>query len=234
MYLVESADDEAAKAAAGQAFKEAVAARDALPKEERGTFRGAAAIEEGLFFEDPAAYDGMSERYAEAQRAVNKASDAGDEARVSYFRLNIHGMGVYLSIMAALGMLQPTSSTDRPAWPAEPEGMDWEQYEALESGAPEEKALVPADVTVYHQAQQAVLRWTPEAFSGICEHKFSSNDGWLVTPEEITTALAAYREHNDVQIKAVLEAAGANPPDYWLKWIAFLELAVTHGGFTVH
>lgn len=235
MYLVENADDQEFIQAAQAAWNEAVDARDALPKEEQGTFRGAEAFQEGLYFDDPRAWTGQTERYTAAQAAVNQASDALDKARVSYFRLNIHGMGRYLGIMDALNMLQPTRREDRPEWPDAPERDSfYNELEALEEGGPDAEASAPADVVAFHKAHQEVLTWHPEIVLGMAEHKFGSNDDWRVTPEEIKAALETYHDTSAERIQAVLAAAGlGDDADYWLRWIGFLMLGAEHGGIRV-
>ncbi|GHO60047.1 hypothetical protein KSB_85220 [Ktedonobacter robiniae] len=62
--------------------------------------------------------------------------------------------------------------------------------------------------------------------TGIPAYKFGSNDGWLVTPDELSAALAAY----DACI-----ADGVEPPAFtwWGDWINYLRRAASHGGFRV-
>lgn len=79
----------------------------------------------------------------------------------------------------------------------------------------------------------------------IPSHKFSTNDGWHVTPDELNAALREYNRHSMDRVTGVLVECGlidavtrADEPDqnleYWHKWIAFLSGAARHGGFKVH
>ncbi|MXM66103.1 hypothetical protein GR925_22290 [Streptomyces sp. HUCO-GS316] len=83
----------------------------------------------------------------------------------------------------------------------------------------------------YVEQREAHLAWHPKPPFGIALHKLGSNDGWLVTPEEITAALESYRTHSGDEVKVIV---GDKELDYWLKWIAYLERAQRHGGFRVH
>lgn len=65
---------------------------------------------------------------------------------------------------------------------------------------------------------------------GIPIHKLGSNDGWLVRPEEITSALVPYDHLDRRSISLVV----GDHLDYWDKWIEFLRLAASCGGFRVH
>jgi hypothetical protein len=119
----------------------------------------------------------------------------------NYFRLNIWGMSRFGGAMSALGMIDENASL-RVGFP---EGDD---PDALESCLAQREA-------------------TP---AGIPAYKFSSNDGWLVLPEEIRPALDLYRALNEPEKR--VEAAGVEL-DYWREWLAFLDRAAERGGFRV-
>ncbi|MEU7400737.1 hypothetical protein [Streptomyces sp. NPDC044948] len=146
-----------------------------------------------------------------------------------YFRLNIWGMSRYAQLMEQLGMV----ATDYPLapWPEKPDGIDWEDVSAVRH--PEDcEGQEPAkpEAVAYSKTLDEYLAWHPDPPLGIALHKFGTNDGWLVTPEEIATALESYRTHSGEEVKALL----AGELDYWLKWIAYLERAQRCGGFRVH
>lgn len=63
---------------------------------------------------------------------------------------------------------------------------------------------------------------------GIGVWKLCSNDGWHVTPDEITSALARLEEA-EVTFDEEFDGAGA----YWDRWVAWLTLAAEHEGFEV-
>jgi hypothetical protein len=66
--------------------------------------------------------------------------------------------------------------------------------------------------------------------AGLPAYKLSSNDGWLVLPEEIRPALDLYRALTEPEKRV---AAAGVELDYWREWIAFLDRAAAHGGFRV-
>jgi hypothetical protein len=70
----------------------------------------------------------------------------------------------------------------------------------------------------------------PQPVLGIPRHKFSSNDGWLVTPAQIAAALDIYRSRTAEEVAAVMEPKDR---DIWGKWIDFLDYAKDRGGFRV-
>jgi hypothetical protein len=72
--------------------------------------------------------------------------------------------------------------------------------------------------------------------------KFGSNDGWLVTPEEIAGALEAWAETDMARdhLAADRFRRGMSTKtyetiseDYWRQWIEFLRRAKDRGGFQV-
>lgn len=100
--------------------------------------------------------------------------------------------------------------------------------------------------------------WHPKNVAGIAVHKFGSNDGWIVTPEEIRAALAIYEQKlvepghaggeetidrggAELVGDKVLEMLGVAAPSLisdvdpgvWGRWIEWLEKAAERGGFEV-
>lgn len=155
----------------------------------------------------------------------NTAEDSDN----SYFRLNIWGMGRFREFMDRLGMV----STDYPLapWPEKPDSIDWEDVSAVRYPEDYEgQQPVKPDAVAFAKTIEVHLAWHPDPPFGIALHKFGSNDGWLVTPEEIAAALESYRTHSGNEVKVIVGDA----LDRWIKWITYLERAQLHGGFRVH
>lgn len=142
------------------------------------------------------------------QPEVDAAYEAMGKAEAYYFRLNIFGMERYRAAMAELGMLDSLTRG--------PRQNDWDQA-SLGSEARQEKAY------------EKLRTRTAEHPTGLPRYKFGSNDGWLITPEEIKAALARYERPG-----AGFFAAHEIDEDYWDEWIHFLEQAVERGGFRVY
>jgi hypothetical protein len=157
-----------------------------------------------------------------------------------YFRLNIWGMGRYITLMRELGMVYASSSPG--GWP------EWKRYpddegrqgqfesaqehlkygEALEESIPDDVMQAARD---HVAAEDEILRHHPAGGRVIPSHKFSSNDGWVVTPDEITAALAVLDARTDTD---EIAAYHTEDLDYWHDWISYLRRAVDAGGFEVH
>jgi hypothetical protein len=78
---------------------------------------------------------------------------------------------------------------------------------------------------------------------GISGYKLCSNDGWLVTPEELHNALSVYQSraadraevmHQTFQLEFYTPEDSKWLSGYWRQWIAFLKRAEKHGGFRVY
>ncbi|MGH3647629.1 MAG: hypothetical protein ACRDTM_10720 [Micromonosporaceae bacterium] len=148
-----------------------------------------------------------------------------------YFRLNLHGMGRFYDAMQQVGMLYDS----RPAgpWPQSPSRRIEEiVYELGRGGTPHAGPDELRQARDYAETLRRHLSAHPPGGDVIPSHKFSTNDGWIVTPDEIKAALSAY------------EAAGAGAAErllstrdelnYWDNWIAYLRRAIDHEGFEVH
>lgn len=233
--------EEADVAAARAVWEEAIAARNALPKSEQGTFNRAKAEASGGDWDAHGVRDGRTARYIAAQDAVMAASADMSAAEVSYFRLNVWGMGRACDLMAELGM---TFADDpHPPWPrAENFGVTDDQAEAVRY--PEYGGDVPltdADrqaVGRYLAEHDRVLAWHGRTDTpGIPDHKFGSNDGWIVLPAECEAALRIYA----AQLEELGQDAMHNLIDnrfgsrgHWGQWLAYMNGAITHDGFEVH
>ena len=232
--------EEADVAAARAIWNEAIEARNALPKSEQGTFNIEKA-KAGRDWDAHDVYDGRTARYIAAQDAVMAASADVDAAKVSYFRLNIWGMGRAHDLMAELGM---TFADDpHPPWP-EPEAygtthdlVEAVKYPEYDSGVTltEEQREAAGKYLAEHDR---ILSWHGRTDTpGIPDHKFSSNDGWIVLPAECEAALRIYT----AQLKELGEDAMRNLIDNrfgnrgrWGQWLAYMQGAITHDGFEVH
>jgi hypothetical protein len=156
----------------------------------------------------------------EASRVALDRSGALETEYGIYFRLNIFGMSRYREAMERLDMV---------FWPREgtPEFPKLEQYGLTEW--PDEDDPAPRT-----DAQRAYLAAVEQVTDGPCleetpgipGYKLASNDGWLVRPVELSTALALYRDHGEPIPENV-------EPDYWTQWINFLEQSAASGGFRV-
>ncbi|MFE4304820.1 hypothetical protein ACFRR6_01890 [Streptomyces sp. NPDC056891] len=209
--------------------------RAATPKQEEALYQAACTAFDTAVDERNALPDANPQRQ-EVLRKVDAAYDRLQEAHTSHFGLNNYGMSRYADAMDRLNMLatayEPTS------WPDLPNGLTWEEVDAAREAPETPNGTLPAKAAAldYLHAIDAHLSWRPEALPGIAAHKFTSNDGWRVTPEEIETALAAYRTHTGEEVKAVLGDAEGGPIDIdrWMQWIAYLERAKEREGFEVH
>jgi hypothetical protein len=136
-----------------------------------------------------------------AEPIAPKAPVVEDAPDENYFRLNIWGMSRFGGVMAALGMIDENARMR----------VDFPQ---VDDPAVLERCLAQRETTP----------------AGLPAYKLSSNDGWLVLPEEIRPALDLYRALTEPEKRV---AAAGVELDYWREWIAFLDRAAAHGGFRV-
>lgn len=185
------------------------------------------------------AYEGRTARYREAKERVTAASNAIDDANVSYFRLNIWGMQKWREIMWELGMV--IDAGQYPEWPSpEDFGITYEVVEGVEypdTDGPPLSEIDQEKAKNYLSARDNVLAWHGDtSMRGIPIHKFGSNDGWIVTPEECGSALWIYAERlrdlGEETVYNLLDNMGVNR-GYWGQWLAYLRGAADHGGFQV-
>jgi hypothetical protein len=162
------------------------------------------------------------------------------QADRSYFRLNMGGMARFGDVMMHLGMIQGVHQPY--PFPDAPENVDNDFYEQVyaikdDLAAGKSQDTLPASpvALAYAQALYALLSWTPAAPTGMADFKFGSNDGWVVTPAEITAALTTYRQHTGDTVRAALDKAGISEQgqEHWVRWIGYLVYAESHGGFLV-
>jgi hypothetical protein len=217
---------------ARKAFYAACTVRDQYPREESGTYTAAeleARRKGELSYDDLPA--NATERYRAAQGEVDSAAAKIDSADRSYFRLNIWGMGRARSVMHALGVLYDDYELGHARWPDVPdEGYyDWENREG--EHAPEKVAAYRR----YDAQRLAIVSWSPEGRQGIPAHKFGSNDGWLVLPEEAFYAASTMRAADPRLVAEALTDAGltGGRAEWWFTWVEWLDGASKHDGFEV-
>jgi hypothetical protein len=219
-----------------------IAYRDALPREERGRHTEEE-FRTGRLGAPPA---NATPRYKAAQCGVMAISDLIDAEEISYFRLNIWGMGRVRDVMLRLDMCYGSGS--EMSWPpwnrfandeARQEQFEvarghFEHGEELPDGIPDE---VLSAAREHVEQVRACRRHHPAGGDTIPLHKFGSNDGWIVTPEECKAALAAYESTTEDRRTEAFSAAGMTAEngwtDYWAQWIAYLRSAIDHDGFAV-
>ena len=162
-----------------------------------------------------------------------KSGDGED----GYFRLNVWGMAEYRKHMLHTGMAFMVESAI-PPWPeCEDYGIAYEDYAAVkyaddsdyDSHREAMTSKAQAKVAKYIADLEKVLRWHGDKGFGIPVHKFSTNDGWIVTPDECRDAMRIWRSGGAKPLPGHSDAV-----DYWNRWIKFLELAAERDGFEVH
>lgn len=170
----------------------------------------ASLVESGTknWWEDPA-YLKASAAYDDAFTAYMAVKDPG------YFRLNSNGMWRYMEAMIALGMAHDHSSPE----------VDWESLPDYDDGE-----------DAYYEAKDRLTGVHPGEDPTIPRFKFSSNDGWHVTPDECRAAVTVWDALQPEGLPADLEDdhRAIAETHYWGKWVDFLRLAADNDGFRVH
>lgn len=175
-----------------------------------------------------------SPQYKAARAKVTEAYGALSEARTSYFRLNGAGMSCWCDAMSSLAMLTDDEAPPFPLleayglteWPEDPSAYAGDERNAVAQKLTDGERRFLAAV-------RAVIDYEPQPITGIPWEKFSTNDGWLVTPGQIEAALATYRGWDSEGIKVALSEAGIEDTDLWTRWIDYLTRARELGGFRV-
>jgi hypothetical protein len=166
---------------------------------------------------DPEDVDEL-ERY---QRAAWKQYWHADGAR---YHLSNRQMGDAITVMEHTGMARqvPTPPFPKPAtYGASKEERD-EYLDAVDRGEivqPSPALAAYLDARAQHLAANYDAQVIPR-------HKLWTNDGWLVTPAELTAALP----HAP---KTALDRR-QRPIPWWHQWLDYLDTARGHGGFRVH
>lgn len=165
----------------------------------------------------------------------------------AYFRLGVYTMADFRDYMAELGMLvwmdhevfqSPadagvivSAGTKDEDWV---EGY-WPIREWLDGIGPMPVDADPSTVELVRRFKANVDRIKDaepiQPPVGIPSYKLCSNDQWLVTPNEIRAALAAYELNgpaDDERFEDEYER------EEWDEWLHFMKVSAEHGGFRVH
>ncbi len=145
----------------------------------------------------------------------------------AYFQLNISGMSRCCDLMDARGLLCNPGHPRFPDYPLNDShrAEEWLLFPQDRRGRePSTKDL--AEAQRYLDACDGVLRAHPGTCPGIPVHKFGTNSGWIITPDECQTALALLDQARHRGL--------ADPDDHWWPtWIDYLRRAIDHGGIAV-
>jgi hypothetical protein len=172
-----------------------------------------------------------SDAWLDASQAYQAAMEAERHLDWGYFRANISGMGVLRELSMACGLMVESES---PKWrPLDEFGLTSDAYFDMSEGDVEPNE----GFQEYQAAQRRNLRHHGTAFSGLPVHKFCSNDGWVVTPEEIEAGLARMdmakldAAFTDRQLRRSDGDEGIR--EFFAGWLLFLSRAKEYGGFEV-
>lgn len=157
-----------------------------------------------------------------AQENVDVRYEEMMDADVAYFRLNIWGMGVARKELTEVGFFVDGR---QPPAPAMPDGMTWDDCSCSHDDEPF-SATCPL-----RGLHEALVEWTMASLGldvpGIPAWKFSSNDGWIVTPTEIRTAVA-HLDETRPSWRSEIDS------EYVQRFVDWIIGAADHGGFTVY
>ncbi|WNT44968.1 hypothetical protein SEA_ABBYDAISY_75 [Arthrobacter phage AbbyDaisy] len=158
---------------------------------------------------DTPEYLKASDAYENTFSAYMAVKDPG------YFRLNGHGMWRYLEVMLALGMAHDHASPE----------IDWASLPDYDDGE-----------DAYYEASDKLTGIHPGDDPTIPTFKFSSNDGWYVSPDECRASVSAWDARQTEGLPADLadDLRSITDTSYWGKWINYLRLAADNQGFRVH
>jgi hypothetical protein len=140
------------------------------------------------------------------------------------YHLSNRQMGDAITVMERSGMARrvPTPPHPRPV-DYGASGEEYDEYQdAVDRGDPVQPSSALAD---YLDALDRHQRANYDA-EVIPVHKLWTNDGWLVTPTELTAALPHAPE--------VALDRRQRPIPWWHQWLDYLDSARGHGGFRVH
>ncbi len=155
------------------------------------------------------------------QRAAWKQYWHADGAR---YHLSNRQMGDAITVMEQVGMARqvPTPPFPQPiTYGASSEERD-DYLDAVDRG---EIVQPSPGLAAYLDARAQHLAANYDA-EVIPRHKLWTNDGWLITPDELTAALPRAP-------KTALDRR-QRPIPWWRQWLEYLEGSRGHGGFRVH
>lgn len=176
----------------------------------------------------------------QAQQAIWDQIDELDQERtkidLTSFRLNNSNMHAMCQTMLQLGMV--TMAYDQQPFPKiEDFGLSHADLGLLCDCDTQEERENHPKVGAFGKARDAHLKDSFGA-SLIPVHKFGSNDGWHVTPEEIDNALASMAEHKGEYDEKTWDSivspwVDEDGKSRFEAWVEFLRYAKDHGGFKV-
>jgi hypothetical protein len=169
---------------------------------------------------DPPAPDEQAE-LEQRHRAAWKQYWHADGAR---YHLSNRQMGDAITVMEHTGMARRVPT---PAFPTPADyGASADEYdnwrEASDRGHPTPPSAALAD---YLEALDRHRRANYNA-QVIPVHKLWTNDGWLLTPDELAAALP--------HAPANATDRRQRPLPWWTQWLTYLDTARGHGGVRVH
>lgn len=151
-----------------------------------------------------------------------------DTQRPERFRFNVSGMARLRAVLYELGVLDVDSPC--PEWPVHPgQGhFDENDHPLTQEGR------------LYLERLQKVREW--HANNGkVPKHKFASNNGWIVTPEECRIFSKAIRSAGKEVILTILQEYEEESPifleesaDYIMRFGEYCERCASLGGFEVY
>jgi hypothetical protein len=232
---------------AGRPYHEALAARNALPAEEKGVFNAERARRHSLTLMSNEARDGQSDRYRAAQAAVDRARAEVMQTPGPHLKLEKPEAGKVRALSAAFGMTFP----DLPPapWPrTEDYGLTEDFYKAgygRDRGAqrpvPERSPEELRRLAEFGAARmKAASSHQKSDVPGIPEHKLvidaameANHEGWIILDVECGAAVGTWqklvRENGQVPLLRDVAAAGLDP-GIWTGWLAYLNKAASREG----
>jgi hypothetical protein len=155
------------------------------------------------------------------QRAAWKQYWHADGAR---YHLSNRQMGDAITVMEHTGMARQVSV---PAFPQPTAyGVSSEEYDAWLDAVDRGQPVQPSpELAAYLDARDRHLQANYDA-QVIPRHKLWTNDGWLITPDELDAALPHAPE-------TALDRR-QRPIPWWAQWLDYLDTARGHGGVCVH
>jgi hypothetical protein len=155
------------------------------------------------------------------QRAAWKQYWHADGAR---YHLSNRQMGDAITVMEQVGMARQVPTPPFPQ-PAAYGASDQEHDDYLDAVDRGDTVAPSPGLAAYLDARDQHLAANYDA-QVIPRHKLWTNDGWLITPQELTAALPHART-------SALDRR-QRPIPWWRQWLDYLDTARGHGGIRVH
>jgi hypothetical protein len=172
---------------------------------------------------DPA-YPSASEEVEELERRQRAAWKQYWHADGARYHLSNRQMSDAITVMEQAGMARqvPTPPFPQPAT----YGADSDEYDAYLDAVDRGEAVQPsAALAAYLGARDEHLAANYDA-EVIPRHKLWTNDGWLITPNELDAALPHASS-------SALDRR-QRPIPWWRQWLDYLDTGRGHGGIRVH